>query len=191
MVHGINLGIRYIIKLNKKIDYYDIFLNICILLRKMISIIDDNKIIILNNNILEERFRKLSLVNEYCKNVELSEYSLRGDTDLKWVDVYKYSSQIKFSKNDIIKSEEKINEYKQKCENEILDGTKNDMTELIELNEIIHHENYYNCIKDLEQQITNIELSEDEIKLIHSIKELPLLNGLIEDEGFELMIEKY
>jgi len=191
MVHGINLGVRYIIKLNKKIDYYDIFLNICILLRKMISIVDDNKIIILNNNILEERFRKLSLVNEYCKNVELSEYSLRGDTDLKWVDVYKYSSQIKFSKNDVIKSEEEINEYKQKCENEILDGTKNDMTELIELNEIIHHENYYNCIKDLEQQITNIELSEDEIKLIHSIKELPLLNGLIEDEGFELMIEKY
>lgn len=191
MVHGINLGVRYIIKLNKKIDYYDIFLNICILLRKMISIIDDNKIIILNNNILEERFRKLSLVNEYCKNVELSEYSLRGDTDLKWVDVYKYSSQIKFSKNDIIKSEEEINEYKQKCENEILDGTKNDMTELIELNEIIHHENYYNCIKDLEQQITNIELSENEIKLINSIKELSLLNGLIEDEGFELMIERY
>lgn len=191
MVHGINLGVRYIIKLNKKIDYYDIFLNICILLRKMISIIDDNKIIILNNNILEERFRKLSLVNEYCKNVELSEYSLRDDTDLKWVDVYKYSSQIKFSKNDIIKSEEEINEYKQKCENEILDGTKNDMTELIELNEIIHHENYYNCIKDLEQQITNIELSENEIKLINSIKELSLLNGLIEDEGFELMIERY
>jgi hypothetical protein len=191
MVHGINLGVRYIIKLNKKIDYYDIFLNICILLRKMISIVDDNKIIILDNHILEKRFRKLSLANEYRKNVELYEYSLRGDTDLKWVDVYKYSSQIKFSKNDIIKSEEEINEYKQKYENEILDGTKNDMTNLIELNEIIHHENYYNCIKDLEQQITNIELSEDEIQLINTIKEIPLLNGLIEDEGFELMSERY
>jgi hypothetical protein len=191
MVHGINLGVRYIIKLNKKIDYYDIFLNICILLRKMISIVDDNKIIILDNHILEKRFRKLSLANEYRKNVELYEYSLRGDTDLKWVDVYKYSSQIKFSNNVIIKSEEEINEYKQKYENEILDGTKNDMTNLIELNEIIHHENYYNCIKDLEQQITNIELSEDEIQLINTIKEIPLLNGLIEDEGFELMSERY
>ena len=48
MVHGINLGVRYIIKLNKKVDYYDIFLNICISLRKMISIIDDDKIIILH-----------------------------------------------------------------------------------------------------------------------------------------------
>jgi hypothetical protein len=205
MVHGINFGVRYIITLNKKIDYYDIFLPICTLLRRMISIIDDNKIVILDNNILEKRFSKLPLVNEYVENLQLFKYHRQDDIDLKWVDVYKYSSKIKFLKSDIIKTEEEIDEYREKVEiikkkydnnihlmapkNEIIEY--DNMVELIELNEIVHHENYFNCIKDLEQKITNVELDNNEIELINKIKAISLLDGLIEDEGFELMSNKY
>jgi hypothetical protein len=199
MVHGIDLGVRYIIKLNKKIDYYDIFLNICISLRKMISIIDNNKIIILNNNLLEERFKELPLVEEYCKNIGISKYNPDSDgSDLKWIDVYKYSSQIKFSKDDIIKKEEEITEYEEKIEKLKKEDIYfrdlkeyQDLKKLINLNEIVYHQNYYDTIINLEKQITNITLNEEEIELINKIKNIPLLNGLIQDEGFELICEEY
>ena len=199
MVHGIDLGVRYIIKLNKKIDYYDIFLNICISLRKMISIIDDNKIIILNNNLLKERFKELPLVDEYFKNIGISKYNPDFDgSDLKWLDVYKYSSQIKFSKDDIIKKEEEIKEYEEKIEKIEKEDIYfrdlkeyQDLKKLIDLNEIVYHQNYYETIIDLEKQITNITLNEEEIELINKLKDIPLLDRLIQDEGFELICEEY
>lgn len=190
-MEDIKIGVKYIIKLNKSIDNYDIFLPICILVREMLILDNiENTITIIDNNLLKERFNKMEYYKEYVENIKTG-------LDLKWIDVYNYSSKIKFS--DEIHDEDKIADYFKKIadlDKKYNGKIKDDndfrsykiMKEVIDLNEILQHENYLNIIKDLESQLTNIELSGDELNLINKIVDSPLLDGLIKNHGFQLVI---
>lgn len=142
-MEDIKIGVKYIIKLNKSIDNYDIFLPICILVREMLILDNiENTITIIDNNLLKERFNKMEYYKEYVENIKTG-------LDLKWIDVYNYSSKIKFSdESSIIKDEDKIADYLKKIadlDKKYNGKIKDDddfrsykiMKEVIDLNEIL------------------------------------------------------
>jgi hypothetical protein len=59
----------------------------------------------------------------------------------------------------------------------------------IEIQTIINNEEYLQKIKDIEEKITNIQLTDEEIMLIKNIESHPTINEIIETSGFEIIQE--
>ncbi len=166
MVHGYNIGVRYVLKLNKKIDYFDDILPLCTRVRKMIDLTnDDYKIIIFNQNILEKRFDS-KLAKEYPEFTRVifnHLYCYEGEcSNTIFLHAFLYSKMLKFFKKD----ESKI---------ELPAG----------LEKIYNDDKYFNLIKETELALSKCELTEEELKLIEIVKNN--FPNLIESEGFEFV----
>jgi len=175
MVHGTNFGIHYIIQLNKEIDVYNDLLPICSDIRFMLDKLPNQRLCVLSYHILNERFMNTQYYIDLLSSLNFINYFdyTRGNIrreDYKekflYLDVFNYSRKFK----SISKDKWIIND---------LSKLLNDDPE------------YYEKIVALEKNFTNIELTEDEKRMIDKIISHPKLEGLIEYSQFELMSYDY
>ena len=117
MVHGTTYTVRYVIKLKKEIDYYDILLPICSANRKMFELIYQNEdheqplLVVFGEKDLNERFKLKTNTEKYYKVLSHMEYSgAKTDdeinyesTNIKYWQAFMYSLNLKiFVKNNFI-----------------------------------------------------------------------------------------
>ena len=90
--------------------------------------------------------------------------------------------------NKIINTYDKYLNYNEK-EIEKLESEKQKIFDILEIQNLIQETNakYYNKIKAIESELTNIELSEEENAMLQRVLNHPTLNNIIEYHGFNLV----
>jgi hypothetical protein len=63
------------------------------------------------------------------------------------------------------------------------------LRKIIEIQVIINDKEYFQKIKEIEEKITNVQLTDEEIMLIKNIESHPIINEIIETSGFEIIKE--
>jgi hypothetical protein len=211
MVHGDHYGINYFIYLTKPIDLFNDLLPICISNRYMINLINPTKISIFNLSYFHKRLKSedisslcstfSELRNNSCYNYNLFKHrNLFPDLYL-YYDVFKYSNMIKGKTYNIISDEEfdimktRYNELEIKIiENnydnyDLYSEEFHKLRKIIEIQVIINDKEYFQKIKEIEEKITNVQLTDEEIMLIKNIESHPIINEIIETSGFEIIKE--
>lgn len=124
-----------------------------------------------------------------------------------YYDVLKYSTIIKGRNIQMISNEElnvmktRYNELENMMNDDTLkygsyehklffDELKS-LRKTIEIQTIICNKEYLQKIKDMEEKITNVQLTDEEIMLIKNIESHPTINEIIETSGFEMIKEYY
>lgn len=206
MVHGTTYTIRYLLRLKNPIDYYDDLLPICIANRKMFKLLDDRTIIIFDEKDLGKRFDNKPLSIEYAKaiNNELDE----DINNKKYFHAYVYSSEIKIVNNtnyDTTKiyTKEEFNVMKLRHkEIDKLFWANNNLTdedlkqleqELRDISNILRYAPIFDHItgpeiSEIERQLTNIELTDEEKKIIERVKSASCIKSTISDSNTQLGI---
>jgi hypothetical protein len=118
----------------------------------------------------------------------------------EYQDVFIYANKIKHQNQEdnlfIPIKKEQLEELKIRLE-EIIDissGLRDNVLQLeynkifktIQIQPIIANPEYYNKIISTEQELTNIELTQEELELIKAVETHPSLAGLIKFSGFNL-----
>lgn len=217
MVHGNYYGVQYEIYLNKMIDLFDDVLPICIDVRKMISLekIDKNsdnyKLVIIPYRELDKRFEKREHAGKYIRSLDEISYNhqitRKTNPDLfKYYDVKVYTQHIKHSEDVEPYKEEmfeklefrvqelssKYNEldYWEKYSSEErknYDIERGILMDVLKVQRIIRNKDYYEEIKQIERELTDIELTDGEKELITRVLEHPKLEGKISSHGINLI----
>jgi hypothetical protein len=215
MVHGDYFGINYIIHLTKPIDLFNDLLPICCSNRHMLTLINPTKISIFTSTRFDKRLMAKEMSsfisafyelknNCYAKTNALKTRQLFPDLYL-YYDILKYSTIIKGRNIQMISNDELdaiITRYNE-LENIINNGTYNYgssetkllfdelklLRDTIEIQTIINNKEYLQKIKDMEEKITNIQLTDEEIMLIKSVKTNTTIKEIIETSGFEIIKE--
>jgi hypothetical protein len=213
MVHGNWYSARYEIYLTKPLDLYNDFLPICSSIRYMLKYIqmgkdgiDGYKIIIIDTANLDKRFTTRPIANSYARALDTIDYSYKtvtrekDPTMFEYQDVFIYANKIKHQNQEdnlfIPIKKEQLEELKIRLE-EIIDissGLRDNVLQLeynkifktIQIQPIIANPEYYNKIISTEQELTNIELTQEELELIKAVETHPSLAGLIKFSGFNL-----
>jgi hypothetical protein len=183
-------GLQYEVVFDKDLDLYDDVLPICIYLRKNVQIKYNypNTLILFSYEELGERFRQ----NRHNKQqyVYLKNTSRKTHPDIyKFIDVKNYNNYIKYEKNIILPiSQEELNNYDQKynqLKNNFNNLTVDDIKELEKLEEIlkiqhiVSNPEYYDEIKELENEVTKIEFTNEEKEIITKMLNYPKLKDNI------------
>ena len=199
MVHGNYYGVQYEIYLSKKLDLFNDVLPICIDVRKMISLekIDKNsdgyKLVIIPYKELDKRFEKRELFDKYVRSLDEISYD-RGVTRkthpelFKYYDVKIYSQHVKhseeiepFTAEMFQKLENKVEELTNKCysddywekysseERQKIDSERNFLMGVLKVQRIIQNKDYFEEIKKIERELTDIELTDEEKELINKV----------------------
>lgn len=220
MVSGTNYAVKYFIKLNQNIDYYNDLLPICTQVRQMIYPFDNTNAEYKNDNNItnitvfaccDSRFLNKKEYNNYTKAVYEFEYNYRNkkptDIDKKYLDVFFYSQYIKF-KNIPVLSQSEYEELSSRF-NYLESNTKSadndnsvvvaglfenpyireeyfELKKKLKIYELMKNEEYFEEIKRIEHDLTNIMLSEAENNLIKNVLEHPTISDKIEYHGFQL-----
>jgi hypothetical protein len=177
--------------------------------------IDGYKLIIIDTANLDKRFTTRPIANYYACALDTIEYDYNNKqitrekepTMFEYQDVFTYANKIKHQNQEdnlfIPIKKEQLEELKIRLE-EILDisaglcdkKSENDCKALtleynkilktIQIQPIIANPEYYNKIISMEQELTNIELTQEELDLIKAVETHPSLAGLIKFSGFNL-----
>jgi hypothetical protein len=215
MVHGDYFGVNYIIHLTKPIDLFNDLLPICISNRHMLKIINPTKISIFKPTNFDERLNSKEMYSYISSFYELKNKCYAKTNLFKnrklfpdlfvYYDVFIYSTIIKGRNFQIISNEE-LDVIKIRCneleniinnntfeygssETKLLFDELNLLRKKIEIQIIICNKEYLQKIKDIEEKITNIQLTDEEIMLIKNIESHPTINEIIETSGFEIIKE--
>ena len=213
MVHGDYYGINYFIYLTNPIDLFNDLLPICISNRYMIKLINPTKISIFDSTYFNKRLNSkdisslystfYELRNNRCYNYNLLKHrNLFPDLYL-YYDVFKYSNVIKGKTYNIISDEEfdimktRYNELEKKIiscydnydNNDLYSEEFHKLRKIIEIQVIINDKEYFQKIKEIEEKITNVQLTNEEIILIKNIESHPIIHENIETSGFEIIKE--
>ena len=170
MVHGNYYGVQYEIYLNKELDLYNDILPICIHVRKMISLekVDKNseqyKLVIIPHKELDKRFYQKQNSRKYAEDKDLISYNHNitrksCPEQFKYYDVKIYNSLIKHNKCLEPFTQEEL----KKCEKE------HKLRKTLDIQRIISNPVYFEEIKEIERELTDIELTDGEKELIKSI----------------------
>ena len=217
MVHGNYYGVQYEIYINKELDLFNDILPICINVRKMISLekVDKNseqyKLVIIPYRELNERFEKKEQVRKYMQSLdEISynhQFTRKTHPDLfKYYDVKIYKTYIKHSKEidepcteEMFENlEKKLEELLRKYdEDDFWDKSKQELDEfgievgilkdILKIQRIIRNKDYFEEIKEIERELTNIELTDGEKEIINKVINHPKLEGAIDFYGINLI----
>lgn len=217
-MHGTNYLIQYEIYLTEEIDYFDKFLPICISIRKQIILEKDKyngmwKLIVLFNNELEKRFCLNPLCDEFIQNLFQTRPSYENNINKKdnldmskYYDTYMYSLYIlhtsikPVTQEELQKTEERFIFIKNEINyNNMLSDKElglyfkeeSELRNNLKIHRILTNTEYFEEIKVLYNNLTNIELKNDEKNLIEQVISHPNLNGIISNKGFRLIEEKY
>ena len=188
MVHGNYYGVQYEIFLNKELDLYNDILPICIHVRKMISLqkVDRNseqyKLVIIPHEELEKRFYQKQNTRKYAENNDLISYnhSITRESypeNFKYYDVILYKSLIKHNKCLEPFTQEEFKKYEKEPK----------LRKTLDIQRIISNPVYFDEIKEIERELTDIELTDGEKELINKVLSQPKLEGSIEYHGFNLI----
>ena len=188
MVHGNYYGVQYEIYLNKEISLWDDVLPICSYVKKMLTLEkvkgykDKYKLVVIPYNDFDKRLKNNDEIYCYIHSVEIIKNNGIMDRekyreDFKYYDVEVYKNYIKHTNHELNNLSENL---------EIL-GTIRDS----EIEKIIENREYLKEIKELEQNITNIELTDIEKEIINMVMNHPNLKGTIESHGINIIEGKY
>lgn len=217
MVHGNYYGVQYEIYLNKMIDLFDDVLPICINVRKMISLEKINKnseqykLVIIPYRELDKRFEKREHVRKYMASLDEISYNRQINRNsnpevFKYYDVKIYTQYIKYS-DDIEpcteemfqKLENKLQELSSKYnepdywekyspeERKNIDIERSLFNEVLNVQRIIRNKEYFEEIKEIERELTNIKLTHTEEELVLQVLHHPGLEGVISSHGINLI----
>ena len=214
MVHGNYYGVQYEIYLNKELDLFNDILPICIDVRKMISLekhSNQYKLVIIPYRELDERFEKREHVRKYMGSLDEISYDHRKTRkthpDLfKYYDVKIYKNSLKYYKFPEPYTQEELKEC-EKCFDDLLDiynsedfwdkyssDERNEfnkkqitLRETLNIQRIISNPEYFEEIKEIERELTDIELTEEEKELVQKVLSHPKLEGAIEFNGINLI----
>lgn len=215
MVHGDYFGINYIIHLTKPIDLFNDLLPICCSNRHMLTLINPTKISIFTSTRFDKRLMAKEMSSFISAFYELKNKCYAQTNLLKtrqlfpdlylYYDVLKYSTIIKGRNIQIISNEElnvmktRYNELENMINNDtykygsseskLLFNEFNLLRDTIEIQTIINNKEYLQKIKDMEEKITNIQLTDEEIMLIKSVETNTTIKEIIETSGFEIIKE--
>ena len=217
MVHGDYFGINYIIHLTKPIDLFNDLLPICISNRHMLTLINPTKISIFTSTMFNKRLNSKEMSSFISAFYELRNKCYAQTNLLKnrqlfpdlyvYYDVLQYSTIIKGRYIEMISNDEfdviktRYNELENMMNDDTLkygsyehklffDELKS-LRKTIEIQTIICNKEYLQKIKDMEEKITNVQLTDEEIMLIKNIESHPTINEIIETSGFEMIKEYY
>ena len=217
MVHGDYFGINYIIHLTKPIDLFNDLLPICISNRHMLTLINPTKISIFTSTMFNKRLNSKEMSSFISAFYELRNKCYAQTNLLKnrqlfpdlyvYYDVLQYSTIIKGRSIEMISNDEfdviktRYNELENMMNDDTLkygsyehklffDELKS-LRKTIEIQTIICNKEYLQKIKDMEEKITNISLTDEEDMLIKSIESHAEINNIIEISGFEIIKECY
>jgi hypothetical protein len=191
MVHGCIYSVEYEIYLNKPLDLFDQVLPLCTKVRKMIEYTEKNgtyKLVILNYNDLIERFEANPLTMQYKEEIYKADYN-----DLYYSEVLTYS---RFVKNELIipMTDEEFNQLVTNIKE--LDETGQWTTEYYKLyrlkhiQEIVRNESFESIVQ-MEKELTKIELTQDELNIINTIKNDKLIAPIIKSASINLCCIHY
>ena len=174
--------------------------------------IDEYKLIIIDTENLNKRFITRPIAKSYACALDTIEYSYNDKTVTReneptmfeYQDVFTYANKIKHQNSPVIMSTMGLDDLKIRLKEirDILDAdgrdkkSENDFNALtleynqlfktIQIQTIIVNPEYYNKIISMEQELTNIELTQEELDLIKAVENHPTLDGLIKFSGFNL-----
>ena len=172
--------------------------------------IDGYKLIIIDTANLDKRFTTRPIANSYACALDTIEYSYKtvtrekDPTMFEYQDVFTYANKIKHQNSPVIMSTMGLDDLKIRLKEirDILDAdgrdkkSENDFNALtleynqlfktIQIQTIIVNPEYYNKIISMGQELTNIELTQEELDLIKAVETHPTLDGLIKFSGFNL-----
>jgi hypothetical protein len=211
MVHGNFYSVQYEIHLTKQLDLYNDILPICSSIRCMLTYVN-NKIILISRNQLDNRYTKKPMATSYACALDTIEYEYNNKiftrekepTMFEYKDVWTYANKIKNQDTPIIistveldKLNNRLKEIQNIYDNQTCVEPKPNFSELsLEYNQIVQtiqcqfvlaNPEYYEKIISIEQELTNIELTQEEIDLIKSVETHPTLAGLIKFSGCTLV----
>ena len=177
--------------------------------------IDGYKLIIIDTSNLDKRFTTRPIANSYACALDTIEYDYNNKqitrekepNMFEYQDVFTYANKIKHQNQEdnlfIPIKKEQLEELKIRLE-EILDISAglcdkkseidsksltleyNKIFKTIQIQPIIANPEYYNKIISMEQELTNIELTQEELELIKAVENHPTLAELIKFSGFNL-----
>lgn len=215
MVHGNYYGVQYEVYLNGEFDLFNDILPICIDVRKMISLEKSKesnhyKLVIIPYREIDERFEKREHVRKYIGSLDEISFNRRITRKthpelFKYYDVNIYKTYVKHSEEiepyeeDLFeKLERKVEELSSKYnkdeywekhsseERKAIDIEKGLLMDDLKVQRIIRNKNYFEEIKEIERELTNIELTDGEKELINAVIHHPKLEGSIDFHGFNL-----
>jgi hypothetical protein len=217
MIYGNYYGIQYEVYLNKPIDLFNDVLSICIDIRKMISLEKVNrnsekyKLVIIPYRELDSRLIKKQHIMDYISQIEKTMFNKKitrksHPSAFKYYDVKVYSSSIKNKiipqaySEEMLKNLENQFEKLTKIFNELNFWDKYTVDEIkclnldikilkekIDVQRIIMNQEYFNEIKEIERELTDIELTNREKEIIEQIITHPKLKGRVECHGINLI----
>jgi hypothetical protein len=172
------------------------------------------KLVIINDNELDKRFSQREHIQKYIRSLDYISYNHLKDRttypeEFKYYDVKMYNKYIKynhdieiffpFSQTQIQQAEQRINELTNKYnedeywtkytseERKNFNIEKSILNELIITQRIISNPDYFKEIKQIYNELTNIELTEEEKQKINKVLTHPKLEGNISNHGFNLI----
>jgi hypothetical protein len=212
MVHGTNYGVQYVIYLDKEVDFFNDILSICMDVRHMIEYVkmsnaNKSKLILFSDTRFDERFSTIPLAKKYvsCLTEHSYSYIAKNPDVKKYQDVKMYNNSIKYSEKVDPYTEEMYDTLKNKIqeltnlysllqqESEDYSNMSKIRTELIQLSDkqsiqdFIKNKAYSEEIKEIEKDITNIELTDEEKDIISRIINHPKLEGKYSAHGMMLI----
>ena len=221
MVHGNYYGVQYEIYLNQEVDVFNDVLPICINVRKMISLekINHNsnqyKLVIIPYTELGKRFEKRENVRKYMNSLdEIScnrQITRKTNPELfKYQDVKKYTNYIKhselpepYTEEQFQKLENRVEELSSKYneldywekysseERKKFDIERSILIEVLQVQRIIRNNKYFEEIKEIERELTDIQLTETEEELVLQVLHHPNIEGKISSHGINLIYGFY
>lgn len=216
MVHGNYYGVQYEIYLNKELDLFDDILPICIDVRKMISLekVDKNskqyKLLVIPHKELDKRFYQKQNSRKYAENNDLISYNhnitRKSNSDkFKYYDVKTYKNILKHNQCPVPFTQEELKNCEKRFEDIIeiyqydnfwnkpqeerkeLDIEQDKLRQTLNIQRIISNPVYFEEIKEIERELTNIELTRDEEELVLQVLHHPKLEGVISSHGINLI----
>ena len=172
------------------------------------------KLVIINNSDLDNRFAKREHIQKYMRSLDYISYNHLKDRtthpeEFKYYDVKMYNKYIKysddieslpvFSQTQLEQLEQKMNELTNKYneddywekytseERKNFDIERQLLNEVLIIQRIIKDPDYFTEIKKIYDELTNIELTEEEKQIINKVLTHPNLEGNISNHGFNLI----
>ena len=219
MVHGNYYGVRYEIYLNKELDLFNDILPICIDVRKMLSLekVSKNsnqyKLVVIPYRETDSRFEKIANVHKYIESNDTISYNhiitRKSHPEVfKYYDVKIYKSFLKYNKcpepftqEELKKSEKRFQDLidilnsedfwnKSQEERKEIAIEQDNLRQTLNIQRIIINYSYFDEIKHLERELTDIKLTQEEEEVVSQILHHPKLVNFILTYGMNL-IEGY
>jgi hypothetical protein len=175
---------------------------------------DFYKLVIINNSDLDNRFSQREHIQKYMRSLDYISYNHLKDRtthpeEFKYYDVKMYNKYIKysddieslpvFSQTQLEQLEQKMNELTNKYneddywekytseERKNFDIERQLLNEVLIIQRIIKDPDYFTEIKQIYNELTNIELTQEEKQTIDKVLNHPKLEGYNSNHGFNLI----